>query len=182
MSSFGIKTSLGIKTTPIGYQDIERIATKLRTLLKISNGTFPADKLERIVEILYGEKCLFGVRDMPEEGITLLNGSAIYLSTSTYDNLINQDTRARFTAMHELAHRILHCNGMSNLAHCRTGEIIKTYCNPEWQADALAGAILCPASEITSNITAKDIAEKYLVSMQCAETRLSVIRKYFMKS
>ena len=82
-------------------------------------------------------------------------------------------------AAHELAHRILHCNQFANIAHCR-GKI-ETFCDPEWQADALAGAILCPAHEIKSKVemSVDDVMTKYRVSRPCAEKRLKVIKEKF---
>jgi Zn-dependent peptidase ImmA (M78 family) len=170
-----IMSDLGIKAPPVSYKDIEAIATVLRNKLKIK-GRFPADKLEFILQILSGDNCPLGIKDdMEEEGRTLLNGRGIYLKSDVYDALIGEnDPRARFTAMHELAHRILHCKPSASLVHCR-GKV-ERYCDPEWQADALAGAILCPAHEIKSKkMSVDEIMREYRVSRPCAEIRFRVV-------
>jgi Zn-dependent peptidase ImmA (M78 family) len=166
----------GIKATPLNYQLIEMIAVEIRNRLKIS-GKFPADKLELILSILYDDKCTFSVReDIKEEGTTSLDGSFVSLRMDVYDDLLSHKPRARFTAVHELSHRILHCDKFSNIVCCKTEEI-EIYCNPEWQADALAGAILCPASEIIKyNMDEYKIMNRYGVSENCAKKRLSIIK------
>jgi Zn-dependent peptidase ImmA (M78 family) len=80
--------------------------------------------------------------------------------------------------MHELSHRILHCKPTSVLARSR-GKV-EVYCDPEWQADALAGALLCPAHEIRSKkMSVDDMMREYGVSRPCAEKRFRVIEEKF---
>ena len=166
-------SKIGIKTIPLSYNDIEFIAMSVRKRFEIT-GTFPADKFEFLIQIL-------GVNidirdDIKEEGFTDIFGNKITLREDVYNGLINNEPRARFTAIHELAHKILHCNNY-NLARCEK-EDIPAYRDPEWQADALAGAILCPASEIKKmNMDYQDIMRIFLVSETCARKRLSIMSK-----
>jgi Zn-dependent peptidase ImmA (M78 family) len=173
-------SSLGVKAAPLNYKTIETIAVAIRQKLEIT-GEFPANTLEHILQGFFGDTCPLGIKDnINQEGLTLLDGSGIYLKSNVYEDLtVHNEARARFTAMHELAHRILHCNQFANIAHCR-GKI-ETFCDPEWQADALAGAILCPAHEIKSKVemSVDDVMTKYRVSRPCAEKRLKVIKEKF---
>lgn len=169
----------GIKAPPQTYKTLEAIATILREKFKIT-GMFPAEKLEFLLEGLFRGTCIFRAGDdIEEEGRTLLNGSGMILRSDVYDALIEQnEPRARFTAMHELAHRILHCKLTSSLARAR-GKV-EVYCDPEWQADALAGAILCPAKDIKSNnMSVEDIMREFRVSKPCAEKRFKVVGEKF---
>jgi Zn-dependent peptidase ImmA (M78 family) len=166
-------SKIGIKALALSYRDIENIAKQFRWHLKI-NGVFPADKLEYILEYL---GCALHIKDdIKEEGFTNSNGSIMILRTDVYEKLLENEPRARFTATHELSHKLLHCNN-NNLVNCRA-ESIPDYCNPEWQANALAGAILCPANEITLNMNCQDIMNKFVVSKECASIRLEKIKKH----
>lgn len=169
--------SLGFMAPPLSYNALEEIAKQLRSIFKIK-GSFPANKLEWILYLLYKDTCtLYITKDIQEEGLTYLNGELIVLKEDVYDGLLKDDRRCRFTAIHELSHRILHCNNSFKLVQCRA-DGIPAYSNPEWQANALAGAILCPADQIKNdNMCAEDIMEKFLVSRSCAEKRLSIMGK-----
>lgn len=170
-------SNLGIKATGLSYNYIEQVAKTIRDSLAVKD-KFPAHKLELIVNLLTKGNCQLHVdNSMREEGKTFITGDAICLREDVYDNLLNHELRARFTSLHELAHRILHCRPNSGIAQCRTNNIPK-YCDPEWQADALAGALLCPAEQIKKlNLSIDNIMDRYLVSRPCAEKRLSVMGK-----
>lgn len=167
-------SNLGIKARALNYNDIEFISQNIRKKFGI-NGMFPVNKLEHLVELL---GCTFDIRDdIKEEGFTDIYGTVITLREDVYEGLIKNNPRARFTAMHELSHKILHCNNRFNLTRCRS-EHIPIYCDPEWQANALAGAMLCPAKDIKNlNMNYKDIMDKFIVSELCAKKRLNAMNK-----
>ena len=75
----------------------------------------------------------------PEEG-------HIVIKESVYCGAVRGCYVSRFTIMHEIAHYLLHKNQAISFAR-RFGEI-KTYEDPEWQADAFAGEFLMPSNLI----------------------------------
>jgi IrrE N-terminal-like domain len=90
---------------------------------------------------------------------------------------------ARATVMHELAHAILHVPILRTLARAPEHELalaradaasVPAYSDPEWQAWALAGAILMPHRTIAmlEVQTARTLADAYIVSEKFAAVRL----------
>lgn len=163
---------IGIKAPALGYDNVELISQSIRKKFGITNNIFPIDKLEYLLVFLGCNLCIRN--DIIEEGFTSMDGSAITLREDVYNGLIKNEPRCRFTGAHELSHLILHSNN-TNMGQCRTKDI-KIYCNPEWQANALAGALLCPAKEIKRlHMGCQDIMEKFLVSEASARIRLNAM-------
>ncbi len=90
---------------------------------------------------------------------------------------------ARATVMHELAHAILHVPILRSLARTPEHELalaraerasVPAYSDPEWQAWALAGAILMPHRTIAmlADQSARALADAYVVSEKFAAVRL----------
>jgi hypothetical protein len=90
---------------------------------------------------------------------------------------------ARATVMHELAHAILHVPILRSLACASEHELalahadaasVPAYSDPEWQAWALAGAILMPHRTIAmlEVQSARTLADTYIVSEKFAAVRL----------
>ena len=110
--------------------------------------------------------------------MTSIIEDSISLRDDVYDDLLKGKNRARFTATHELSHRILHCNG--GLARGGSSEQIKAYEDPEWQADNLAGAILIPREAILE-MTSEEVCRIYSVSPDCYRKRRDRVIKYLCK-
>jgi Zn-dependent peptidase ImmA (M78 family) len=112
-----------------------------------------------ILDVFSLEDTLFGYKleidDRIEgtniEGYTDFINKVIYVPLKTYDALVrgNRNNRERFTAVHEAGHVILHRRYFETqsfmAARSVTGKI-KPYMDPEWQANAAAGALLMPLS------------------------------------
>ena len=108
--------------------------------------------------------------------------SEILVSPWIYDNLADEERPhfARSTVIHELAHAILHVPLLRNPRDgCR--EIAKRdrrqlaeASDPEWQAWALAGAILMPRRTIAMlpDRSPRTVADAFFVSQRFAEVRL----------
>ena len=93
--------------------------------------------------------------------------------------------RARHTCCHEAGH-IPHIgqanaiirDGGPKLAR-RLNVSVPVYMDPEWQADAIAGALLMPRStvpEIYGRGGVEAVSDFYQVSYRSAEVRVSVLR------
>jgi IrrE N-terminal-like domain len=90
---------------------------------------------------------------------------------------------ARATAMHELAHAILHVPIIRQLAldpgsapkvESPGRDAVPAFCDPEWQAWALAGAILMPRRTVMSlpDHSPRSVAAAYRVSESFAAAHL----------
>ena len=131
-----------------------------------------------------------GVQKMAKglEGYTDVAARTVFLSSNVYEELEFNDGRARFSAMHESGHVVLH--GMErNLSVSTSGggmllarkTEIPAYQNPEWQANQFASSILLPApmvrqlammSGLRNELLIKQTMETFKVSYSAAKFRL----------
>ena len=109
--------------------------------------------------------------------------SEILVSPWIYENLADEERPhfARSTVIHELAHAILHVPLLRNRSD-GSGELttrldrrrLAEVSDPEWQAWALAGAILMPRRTIAMlpDRSPRWVADVFFVSQKFAEVRL----------
>jgi Zn-dependent peptidase ImmA (M78 family) len=99
----------------------------------------------------------------------------IYITASTYDDVIRNGDRARFTIFHELGHLLL---AHSRNFHRDTTVSFPVYENSEWQADQFAAEILMPLDQILAkNLTvAGELQKEFGVSYTAASIRLAKLR------
>ena len=109
--------------------------------------------------------------------------SEILVSPWIYDNLADEERPhfARSTVIHELAHAILHVpllrtrpQGSRETTRRLDRRWLAEASDPEWQAWALAGAILMPRRTIAMlpDRSPCSVAEAFFVSQKFAEVRL----------
>jgi hypothetical protein len=144
----------------------------------------------------------FGVHVMPasyEElgnnvAVTYAAGeseSEILVSPWIYDNLAEEERPhfARATVIHELAHAILHVPVLRNRAEFSTETCasirverkrLREENDPEWQAWALAGAILMPRRAIMmlGHPSRSSVADAFFVSEKFAAMRLERLARF----
>ncbi len=133
-------------------------------------------------------KVTTGVADLPLgiEGITTSNRHVV-LAADVYEQMLENDGRSRFTALHECVHGIVHVPILEEL-RCSQGASpegilycsnqIPAYANPEWQAHRVAGSLLMPplaVREVMSRLgpTPSHLASVFCVSPSAAAVRLS---------
>ncbi|HLI81041.1 MAG TPA: hypothetical protein VKV03_13730 [Candidatus Binataceae bacterium] len=90
---------------------------------------------------------------------------------------------ARATVMHELAHAILHVptfRDAAALEHAQPGTMVPAFRDPEWQAWALAGAILMPRKTLAMLAQPHPVAvaQVYIVSAQFAQAHLKRLKLF----
>ena len=85
-----------------------------------------------------------------------------------YNRAVTGLGRDRLTIAHEIGHYLLHNKQRCVFTRVFEGETIKTFEDPEWQANAFAGEFLCPA-KYTKSFTIDEIANKYGVSIDAAK-------------
>jgi hypothetical protein len=177
---------------PMSRADIERDATlviaRFRPDLLRKPGSFPVLKLFDALRDQYDLDP--GVEELSDgvEGMTFPDGRVL-LSEETYRGAHDGQGRPRFTVLHECYHGVKHREQIRR-ALIDTGELvvyrrqsIRPFLDPEWQANAFAGALLMP-EEMVRLLASKEhrlllpdaMAEEFGVSNKAAEVRLSVLR------
>ena len=152
-------------------------------------GRFPVLKLfDALSDDLYGLDP--GVEELSDgvEGMTYPDGRVL-LSEETYRGADQGLGRPRFTVPHECYHGMKHreqirraLTDIGELVLCRR-QNIKPYRDPEWQANAFAGALLMPepmvrllASKRQRILLLDAMADAFGVSPKAAEVRLNVLK------
>lgn len=101
------------------------------------------------------------------QGLTYPNDGVVKIRSDVYGGAVAGNGRDRLTIAHELFHFLQHDD--SNITFARVGKSnnIKTYEDPEWQADAFGGELLVP-NHLISGLSAEEIARKCGVSLAAA--------------
>ena len=102
----------------------------------------------------------------------------IRLPQDVYDAAVAGDGFARMTVAHEVAHLLWHDKVPIRLARRRAGRELPAYRTSEWQANALAGALLMPIRQIVS-MNPCEVEEKYLVSASAAWVQTQKARESY---
>jgi hypothetical protein len=100
-------------------------------------------------------------------------GRIIRIREDVYYGAVGGSGRDRMTIMHEIAHYLLLvvCGVKFNRTFGATS--VPTYQDPEWQAKALAGELMCPA-HLISNLTVEQVMQKCGVSEEAAKYNLKI--------
>lgn len=166
------------KARPLSRSQIRGIAHRLREILGIKNKAYVdvIKLLEHILPMIYDDFCYEYVEDdaIDVMAVTAPNEGKILIRNSVYIGAVNDNGRDRFTIMHEIAHFLLHRGMTVKLA--RGNEKVRTYEDPEWQADAFAGEFLMD-SDVVSSWTIDKIAEECKVSFSAARCQYNKYQK-----
>lgn len=133
--------------------------------------------LENILPILIPD---FQLEIVPQEemgnkhGETYPSRHLIRLREDVYLNAINGNGRDRLTIAHEIGHLLLHDDDSIALCRLAPNEKLKTYEDPEWQANAFGGELLA-ASYLINGLTSFEVQEKCGVSEQAATVQLRAL-------
>lgn len=96
----------------------------------------------------------------------------LYLRDDVYEGILAGEGRDRFTGCHELGHVLLHGGTLNRVMHDhRTAR----YRDPEWQANAFAGALLMPKRYVVGLRSVRDVCQIFGVTRPAAEVRLKVL-------
>jgi Zn-dependent peptidase ImmA (M78 family) len=112
------------------------------------------------IEILEDDEIDCEARAFPSKNL-------IKIRQSVYDGACNGNPRDRFTIAHEIGHMFLHDEESISFARGKDIEI-KSYEDPEWQANTFAGELLAPPYLI-KNLNTEAIMQKCKVSRSAAE-------------
>ena len=172
---------------PIQRIKLRAIATKLRELSGYSDELpFPIVKfVEHQMPLLFPG---FHLEIMPISyflpdihGETSVNERAIRIREDVYHRAIRGFGRDRMTMAHEASHYALLVAKGLKLYRSFEGADIEAFRDPEWQAKALAGELLCPF-HLIKGMSASEIASACGISAPAAqyhfELRNPTLRRY----
>lgn len=174
----------GFRVPPCGVAQIRLSADNVRRVLNIRDApqhiNFPAllDRLSVDYAITYD---VLDEAEMPHEGVEACFNSenlVIYIRTDVFEKLCQNDTRARFTIMHEFGHFLLGHRRTINRSTQKLSPL-KVYEDSEWQANQFAAEVLMPLEVIRVQglTTAADIEKYFHVSCQAAALRAKQLIK-----
>lgn len=166
---------MNYKSKPRSRNDIRKITDFIRDALDLSNSyEFPVvELLERLSELAgdpgfymeivedYELNCY--ARIFPEE-------KKIVIRNSVYEGACNDNYRDRFTIAHEIGHYFLHPSSSISFARGQ----IKSYEDPEWQANTFAAELLVP-HRLIQKMQPNEISKKCKVSRQVAEIQKNIV-------
>lgn len=163
-----------VKAIPLSNAAICALAKQFRSMIGV-NESSPID-ICAVLEIampLLDSDFNYSIRHREDMAIdahayTNQDENEIVILDEIYDRAVAGLGRDRMTIAHELGHYLLHNKQIGVLTRIYDNERVKTFEDPEWQATAFAGELLCPA-EFTKGLSVDVIAEKYGVSLDAAK-------------
>lgn len=193
---------------PSSYAKLSKRAAQLRTALAPGVGSLNKmpgvelfERLDEVPVTAAGRKYeieigVNGRLASDELGRTAFNRDQqcfeLELSEETYTRLSVEDWgRARFSLYHEIAHLELHANlilRMGYIPHDAPGLLRgsrsghKVFWDTEWQADGLAGFLLCPTEglaqlKVQGRLNYLTISRVYGMSYEAAKIRAGLFRR-----
>lgn len=190
MSVMSSMSRAAFAALPKSRLDMEMLAEKYIAMIYPANLISPTrldvlDMMDRLEKHL---GVVFGVQDLGlfEEGYTDPLNREIVIDTVVYYAAEQGDGRCRLTCCHEAGHiqhisqvRQIIRDGGPQLAR-RLNVLVPLYCDPEWQANAVAGALLMPRTTtpiIYCEGGIDAIVDYFRVSRAAAEKRVRDLKK-----
>ena len=106
-----------------------------------------------------------------KHGETYPSKNLIRIREDVYLRAVAGEGRDRLTIAHEVGHLFLHEDDCIALCRLAPTERLKTYEDPEWQADAFGGELLA-SSYLIKGMNPYDISTKCGVSIYAAQVQL----------
>ncbi len=129
--------------------------------------------LPQLVEGFYYEIC--SKEKMPNKcGETFPAKNKICIREDIYEKAVNNDPFARFSIAHEIGHLLLHDVGSISLCRLEHGEKLKSFEDPEWQADCFGGEFLM-YYPLIKGLTPSEISEQCGVTKRAASVQHSCV-------
>lgn len=170
------------KSQPLSRQQLRQMAIMFRRVLNIDHVLrVNVLRLLELVMPLLDEHFSYEivpVSAMPRKrhADTDVVNRIIRIREDIYMKACNGDGQARMTIMHEIAHYLLIVIYGVKFARSFGAEQIKPFEDPEWQAKALAGEIMCD-SRLIRNMTQGEIKKQCGVSWSAAQQAYKNCRK-----
>lgn len=166
---------------PISRYELAALARSIRRATGFEhNLEFPIIEFIELImpEIFTGYHFIVGTKeDMGDiHGLSNRKEGFIMLREDIYEGARAGKGRDRLTSAHEVGHFILH----ESPVFAKTKGIVKTFCQPEWQADAFGGELLVPGY-LARGMSPVEISNKCLVSLDAARVQYDAIRRRYQK-
>lgn len=164
------------EAAPVSGAGLEETALQMRRFFGVADRPFfpILEILEHVLPIAFGDDYSFEIGDVddlgPEHGRTYPDERRVILREDVYVNLTEHRGRDRFTAVHELAHLVLHDRRRLSRRLSSSGPL-KTYRDPEWQANRLAGSLLMPRDYFQNCKRITEVMELFGVTKDAALVR-----------
>jgi Zn-dependent peptidase ImmA (M78 family) len=166
---------------PQSRSDIKDMALYIRKVLHLEEAVFidVVRVLEALPLIFEDEGFDFEVcpdddLDKKTHAYTDVSNNRIVIKQSIYDRAASGKGRDRFTIAHELGHFFLIKAFGLKYTNRDESQEVKTYENPEWQADCFAGEFLMP-KHIIEHLTIDEICKKCGVSKDAASCQSNIV-------
>lgn len=156
------------KAEPLSRYQIRIIAKKIRSLCGIAdNQAFPVVKfMEFLLEPLGYTYHFCSKEELPHDyAQTIPAEKLLQIREDVYERAVAGIPRDIFTIAHELGHVFLH--DFDTVAFARSNEKVRTFENPEWQANTFAGELIAPA-DVLDGMSIEEIAERFNCSFEVA--------------
>ena len=173
---------MGYKAEPLGRRNLRIIARNFREKLGIEDVLYVnvLGILEWAMSLFFDgfEYEIVGQHELPKKrhADTDVVNRVIRIREDVYEKACNGDGQARMTIMHEIAHYLLIVVCGVKFARSFADERVKAYEDPEWQAKALAGEIMCDV-RLVRHKTAEQIKAECGVSWTAANQAYVNCRK-----
>lgn len=171
---------MNIVMQPVKRIQLRDLAVHIRETLKLQNELrFPVlFFLETYMPLMF-EGFHFEIVEKEELGNEIhaqtdIVNRCIKIREDVYEGAVKRVGRDRMTVAHEIAHYVLLVVCGLKFNRCFEEKVMKPYEDPEWQAKALAGELLCPA-HLIRRMTAEEIARQCGVSLAAARTQLKTL-------
>lgn len=164
---------------PIQRAELRSLAKKIRKLWQVEDRLYipVITILEKIMPLLFPpfDYDYVPVEDFPNKkhGETDIVNHIVRIREDVYYGAIEGNGRDRMTVMHEIAHYLLIVICGVKFERNFYNKDVITYQNPEWQAKALAGEIMCPHDKI-KDLSFLDVMIKCGVSEDAAKFNLKL--------
>jgi hypothetical protein len=164
---------------PLSRYQLRGYAYSFRKALKLDEVPWlPVPKLLEAFCSIIGDDDFHFVCD-PDESFEpdvhaayLPEQNCIRIRESVYLQACDGNGRDRMTIMHELAHVLLLKVSGLQFTRCFPGQVVKPYCDPEWQAKCLAGELMMPY-HLVKDKNEEEIATLCGVSLDAARFQKS---------
>lgn len=167
-------SQLNLKAPPLSRAQIEAMTAAFREMFSIGSHWLPVPQLLEFLPPTMGERYSFQVRTRSEMGdrhgyFDPASGE-LALRDDVYNGVCEGRGRDRFTACHEIGHLILH--SQPTLNRVDPGAIVRTFEDPEWQANAFSSSVLMPKALMLTMTSITQIKEVFGVSTEAAKVRV----------
>jgi Zn-dependent peptidase ImmA (M78 family) len=167
---------------PQSRKKLRRLAKQIRDVFRLSDVIpFPVVQLLEAMPDIFSEKGFVyeivedDVLPQSVQGDTDVANHYMRIKESVYEGACNGNGRDRFSITHEIAHYFLMSVYGYAFQRNLDGRAVKSYEDPEWQAECLAGELLVPY-HLVVGMSIEEIADKCGVSSLAAITQKKVFR------